>query len=432
MATHIVRNPPRQWGNVLASNVSNVLSQLADAKVQQMASKHNSRILEDLGIDPVSARFIDTLPAKDRGSAVGQYLNQMKQQQEQQTSYADQVSANQQQLMPRQQQQQFEPAQQQQTSLANIFSQPNGAVSPQVLESVLRSPQRQQQQRQIAAQEEQAIQEQAQERRAEQAPVKGALVAEQPAIARRAPKSILGAALTAKQLQAEEAAARKEEIALRKEEFEREKVARAETRKYLETLKDQEKAAKESELRLKRMETLIEKGKLPNAGLWTFLTSIEDLGPIATGGAGALIGSAVPGVGTAIGAGVGGILGALSGPLAGAAKSLIKSGSPDVEEFEKLSADFVKNAKQYFGSRLTDADLRVFMQTLPTLMQTDAGKKKVIENLSSLNELAQIESKTARSIIRDNGGIPPIDIEQQVKDKIADRADRIAKRFIGQ
>ena len=180
------------------------------------------------------------------------------------------------------------------------------------------------------------------------------------------------------------------------------------------------------------METLIEKGKLPNAGLWTFLTSIEDLGPIATGGAGALIGSAVPGVGTAIGAGVGGILGALSGPLAGAAKSLIKSGSPDVEEFEKLSADFVKNAKQYFGSRLTDADLRVFMQTLPTLMQTDAGKKKVIENLSSLNELAQIESKTARSIIRDNGGIPPIDIEQQVKDKIADRADRIAKRFIGQ
>ena len=432
MATHIVRNPPRQWGNVLASNVSNVLSQLADAKVQQMASKHNSRILEDLGIDPVSARFIDTLPAKDRGSAVGQYLNQMKQQQEQQTSYADQVSANQQRLMPRQQQQQFEPAQQQQTSLSNIFSQPNSAVSPQVLESVLRSPQRQQQQRQIAAQEEQAIQEQAQERRAEQAPVKGALAAEQPAIARRTPKSLLGTALTAKQLQAEEAAARKEEIALRKEEFEREKVARAETRKYLETLKDQEKAAKESELRLKRMETLIEKGKLPNAGLWTFLTSIEDLGPIATGGAGALIGSAVPGVGTAIGAGVGGILGALSGPLAGAAKSLIKSGSPDVEEFEKLSADFVKNAKQYFGSRLTDADLRVFMQTLPTLMQTDAGKKKVIENLSSLNELAQIESKTARSIIRDNGGIPPIDIEQQVKDKIADRADRIAKRFIGQ
>ena len=158
MATHIVRNPPRQWGNVLASNVSNVLSQLADAKVQQMASKHNSRILEDLGIDPVSARFIDTLPAKDRGSAVGQYLNQMKQQQEQQTSYADQVSANQQRFMPRQQQQQFEPAQQQQTSLANILSQPNSAVSPQVLESVLRSPQRQQQQRQIAAQEQQAIQ----------------------------------------------------------------------------------------------------------------------------------------------------------------------------------------------------------------------------------------------------------------------------------
>jgi len=205
-----------------------------------------------------------------------------------------------------------------------------------------------------------------------------------------------------------------------------------ETKKYVETLKDQEKASKESDLRLKRMETLINKGNLPNANLWSFLSKIEDLGPLATGGAGALLGSVVPGVGTAVGAAAGGVLGALSGPLAGAAKSFIKTGSPDIEEFEKLSADFVKNAKQYFGSRLTDADLRVFMQTLPTLMQTDAGKKKVIENLRSLNELSEIEAKAARSIIKENGGIPPLDIEQQVKDKISDKIDKVAARFIGQ
>jgi len=205
-----------------------------------------------------------------------------------------------------------------------------------------------------------------------------------------------------------------------------------ETKQYVETLKNQEKAAKESDLRLNRMVKLIEKGKLPNAGLWSFLTKIEEA-PLAIAGAGAVLGTALfPGVGTAIGAGLGGLAGALSSPLAGAAKSIIRAGSPDVEEFEKLSADFVKNAKQFFGPRLTDADLRVFMQTLPTLMQTDAGKKKVIENLRSLNELAEIESKAARDIIRENRGIPPFDVEQQVKDRISDEVDKVAKRFIGQ
>jgi hypothetical protein len=226
-----------------------------------------------------------------------------------------------------------------------------------------------------------------------------------------------------------------------KEKREREKLELAkrtatlkETKPYIDTLKNLEKGAKESDLRLKRMKKLIENGKLPNANLWSFLTKVEE-SPLQGAGAGAAIGAAVgtavlPGVGTAIGTGIGSAIGGLISPFAGAAKSYLKSGTPDIEEFEKLSADFVKNAKQFFGPRLTNADLQVFMKTLPTLMQTDAGKKKVIENLESLNELAEIEAKAARSIIRANGGIPPLDIEQQVKDKISGRIDKIAKKFI--
>jgi len=228
----------------------------------------------------------------------------------------------------------------------------------------------------------------------------------------------------------EKADRQKLEVQKRQEELKEKQFNIKETKKYIDSLKDKEKAAHESDLRLGRMEKLIEKGNLPNANLWSFLTKIEEAGPLATGGVGAILGSVIPGLGTAVGAGVGGLVGTLSSPLAGAAKSWIKSGSPDVEEFEKLSTDFVKNAKQYFGPRITDADLRIFMQTIPTLMQTDAGKKKVIDNLRSLNELAAIEAKAARSIVRENGGIPPIDIEQQVKDKISKKIDKLAKEFI--
>jgi hypothetical protein len=175
-----------------------------------------------------------------------------------------------------------------------------------------------------------------------------------------------------------------------------------ETKKYVEDLKVKEKASKEADLRLKRMETLIDKGKLPNAAIWSFLTKVENAPYI----------------------------GGLTALLADPVKSWIKSGNPDIEEFEKLSNDFVKNAKPYFGSRLTDKDLEIYMQTIPTLLQTDSGKKKVIQNLRSLNELTEIEAKAVRSIIRENGGIPPLDIEQQVQDKIGSKLDKVAKKFI--
>jgi hypothetical protein len=177
-----------------------------------------------------------------------------------------------------------------------------------------------------------------------------------------------------------------------------------ETKTYVDTLKDKEKASKEGNLRLRRMETLIDKGNLPNAALWSALSKLEHA-PFISG---------------------------LTAPFAELLKGAVKwksGNAADIEEFEKLSTEFVKNAKQYFGPRITQQEVQLFMQTIPTLMQTDAGKKKLIENIRSLNELTEIEAKAARSIIKANGGIPPRDIEQQVQDKIGDKIDKVANKF---
>jgi len=215
------------------------------------------------------------------------------------------------------------------------------------------------------------------------------------------------------------------------------KLALSNSKDYVQTILKKQKSIKEDAAKLDRMVKLINDNKLPNAGMWRFLTDIEETGAVKGGGAGALVGGAagsiVPGVGTAVGAGagaaLGGIAGALASPLAGLAKSYIRSGSPDVEEYEKLSADFVKNAKQYFGNRLTDADLKAYLQTIPTLMQTDAGKKRVISNIKSLNEMADLEANTIREVLRENKGIPPLDIEMQVYDRVSSKLNELAKLF---
>lgn len=196
----------------------------------------------------------------------------------------------------------------------------------------------------------------------------------------------------------------KEKREREKFEFTQRQAQLKETKPYVDSLKEKEKAAKEANLRLGRMEQLIDKGNLPNAAIWSSLSKLEHAPYIA----------------------------GLTAPIAEIAKGGLKwwSGNPeDIEEFEKLSSEFVKNAKQYFGSRITQKEVELFMQTVPTLMQTDAGKKKLIRNIRSLNELIEIEAKAARSIIKSNGGVPPIDIEQQVQDKIGDKIDKVAKKF---
>ena len=196
----------------------------------------------------------------------------------------------------------------------------------------------------------------------------------------------------------------KEKREQEKLELEKRQLNLKETKSYIDELKSKEKAAKEADLRFKRMETLIDKGNLPNAALWSALSKLEHA-PFISG---------------------------LTAPLAELIKGGVKwySGNPaDIEEFEKLSSEFVKNAKQYFGSKITQKEVELFMQTVPTLMSTDAGKKKLIENIRSLNELSSIEAKAARSIIKANNGIPPLDIEQQVQYKISNKLDKVAKKF---
>lgn len=201
----------------------------------------------------------------------------------------------------------------------------------------------------------------------------------------------------------ERAARKKAELENKKLELAERRTTLQATKKYIDELKAKEKAVTNANFRLKKMEESIEKGNLPNAQLWSALTKAEHA-PY-----------------------VGGLASVFVDPI----KSVIKwyHGAADIEEFEKLSNEFVKDAKQYFGSKITEKEVQMFMQTVPNLMQTDAGKKKIIDNIRSLNDLVEVEAKAARSIIKENGGIPPIDIEQQVHDKIENRVDKVVKKF---
>lgn len=102
---------------------------------------------------------------------------------------------------------------------------------------------------------------------------------------------------------------------------------------------------------------------------------------------------------------------------------------PDSQEFRKLSNDFLKDAKDTFGSRLTNYDVKTFLSTVPTLSQTDAGKLRVIRNLRSFNEAALARKKAMDEIIKANGGKRPANLDTLVDERITPQLDEIARKF---
>lgn len=169
-----------------------------------------------------------------------------------------------------------------------------------------------------------------------------------------------------------------------------------ETLPVYKKINEDAKAAKSNNLRLDRMQQLVDKGKLVGNELASFVSGLEK----------------IPGIG---------------GIIASTAKAFHYN--PDSLEFEKLTFDFLKDAKSIFGSRLTNYDVESFLKTVPTLALSRVGKKRVIHNLRLFNDAAEIRQKALRSVIKENGGERPRDLDSQVEEKASKELDKIAELF---
>ena len=103
--------------------------------------------------------------------------------------------------------------------------------------------------------------------------------------------------------------------------------------------------------------------------------------------------------------------------------------SPESAEFTKLSNSFIKNAKNIFGSRITDNDLKAFMQTVPSLLQNDEGKHRIIHNIRVENKAAEIRKNALDEILRENRGRRPGDLESQIEERAGKQLDALAQEF---
>ena len=86
--------------------------------------------------------------------------------------------------------------------------------------------------------------------------------------------------------------------------------------------------------------------------------------------------------------------------------------SPEAQQFVKTVNDFTTRAKDSYGSRVTNFDLNQFMRRLPTLANSEEGRKRILEQMKIINDLNMAYENSLHDVIDEHGGIRNIDYDQ--------------------
>ena len=106
--------------------------------------------------------------------------------------------------------------------------------------------------------------------------------------------------------------------------------------------------------------------------------------------------------------------------------ALMSEGS---EEFNKIATNFIRDAKEYFGGRISNFEIEQFLKTVPSLSQSPEGRKRVIANLRRIEQLGVATYDAYKEVLKENNGVPPLDLGEQVDDKLDKKREATTKRF---
>lgn len=99
--------------------------------------------------------------------------------------------------------------------------------------------------------------------------------------------------------------------------------------------------------------------------------------------------------------------------------------SPEAQRFVKTINDFTTKAKDSYGSRVTNFDLTQFMKRLPTLANSEEGRKQILDQMRLLNEINLAKYRSLINYVEEHGGVRNVDW-----DKAQREADKRSKPIV--
>jgi len=102
----------------------------------------------------------------------------------------------------------------------------------------------------------------------------------------------------------------------------------------------------------------------------------------------------------------------------------------ETQQFTKTLNDFLSGAKNYFGGRVTNFDIQQFKSRLPGLLNTDSGRRVIIEQMKLMTELQSVGENELYNAIKHYGrDASLIDIQRVVDEKVASREEELLRKI---
>ncbi len=107
--------------------------------------------------------------------------------------------------------------------------------------------------------------------------------------------------------------------------------------------------------------------------------------------------------------------------------------SPETQEWVKEIARFQNRAKDAFGSRVTNFDLVSYMKQFPGLLNTNEGRKRIIEMMKINNKLDRIHESALEKVYQHYGlnGIPQEEADKLAQTMIKEETENLRNKYLG-
>lgn len=89
--------------------------------------------------------------------------------------------------------------------------------------------------------------------------------------------------------------------------------------------------------------------------------------------------------------------------------------TPDSQEFIKIVNDFLSGAKETFGARITNFEVNRFLKRLPSLLNTEEGRRRVLRQMEILNEMNTLHSEGILNEFDSSGGVRKLDFDEAIR-----------------
>ncbi len=103
--------------------------------------------------------------------------------------------------------------------------------------------------------------------------------------------------------------------------------------------------------------------------------------------------------------------------------------NPESEQYQKLETQFFGPAKDIFGGRVTNYEFGNFVKSIPTLMNSAEGRRRIFNDFLILEKAANLEADILQDVMKEQKFKNPEQLQAEVRKRLDPKLDNLYEKM---